>query len=75
VRVESAPRPNASGQSPDPSDPDATSWRTDAHGVLEALDQPEREVTLFLHKDGYESETLRVVPGDATWYATLAKKP
>jgi hypothetical protein len=73
VRVESAPRPSPAGQSPDPSDPDAAPWRTDAHGVLEVLDQPVREVTLFLHKDGYESETLRgVVPGDATWYATLS---
>lgn len=72
VRVRSVPRADAAAGVPDPSDPDAAPWETDAHGVLVVDDLPDREFDLYLAKAGHAEEVVaRVRPGAGTWFATM----
>ncbi len=76
VSVRSVPRADAAAGVPDPSDPDAPPWETDAHGVLVVDDLPDREVDLYLTKAAHGEEILaRVRPGGATWFATMVPTP
>jgi len=76
VAVRSVARADAASGVPDPSDPDAAPWETDAHGVLLVDDLPDREFDLYLTKAGHGEEIVaRVRPGGATWYATLVPTP
>lgn len=76
VAVRSVERPDASGATPPPADPDRGPWVTDVNGTLVVDDLPPRTLDLFLHRDGYVDEAVAdVTPGRTLLYATLVPAP
>jgi hypothetical protein len=72
VSVRATPRTDVAAGVPDAADPDAKPWATNVDGLLVVPDLPDRELDLYLVKDGFADQVFRRVrPGSAVFFATL----